>query len=86
MNRRFLKSKCKSPGCKTRIWKGTRCAACRKKQLETTYGLSFNGNYAKPSEKFWTAWREDKDAVKRQGLCVEKDGQQWFVRKAQRLM
>ena len=72
--------------CGVRIWKGTRCDACRKKQLETTYGLSFRGSYAKPTQKFWSAWRKDRDAVKRQGLRVEKNGQHWFVKKAQRRM
>lgn len=72
-------------GCGVRIWKGSRCDACRQKHLETLYGLSFDGGAAVPSDKFWRAWRRDRDTVKRQGLYVEKIGSLWFVRKAQRL-
>ena len=71
--------------CGVRIWKGTRCVACQKKHLETLYGLSFDGGCAKPSAKFWRAWRKDRDDVKRHGLYVEKVGSVWFVKKAQRL-
>ena len=71
--------------CGVRIWKGSRCGACKKKQLETVYGLSFDGSHAKPTEKFWRAWRKDRDAIKRQGLHVKKEGSTWFVVKAQRL-
>ena len=72
--------------CGVRIWKGSRCGACKKRQLEAAYGLSFDGNHAKPTQAFWAAWRKNKDALKRQGLRVRKEGDQWFVKKAQRLM
>ena len=72
-------------GCGVRIWKGSRCGACQQKRLETLYGLSFDRGCAKPSEKFWRAWRWDRDVVKRHGLYVEKSGSLWFVKKAQRL-
>ena len=71
--------------CGIRIWKGSRCGACKKKQLETLYGLSFHENRAKPTQAFWAAWRKDSDVLKRQGLHVKKEGSTWFVLKAQRL-
>ena len=71
--------------CGVRIWKGSRCEACRKKHLQMTYGLTFNGNHAKPTQAFWAAWRKDRDALKRKGLHVKKEGSTWFVVKAQRL-
>ena len=71
--------------CGIRIWKGSRCEACKKAQLQTTYGLTFNGNCAKPTQAFWAAWRKDSDVLKRQGLYVKKEGSTWFVLKAQRL-
>ncbi|MDE0327352.1 MAG: hypothetical protein OXN27_25775 [Candidatus Poribacteria bacterium] len=72
--------------CGIRIWKGSRCEACRNKALETSYGLSFHGSCAKPTEKFWRAWRKDSDAVKRRGLRVRKEGSVWIVSKAPRMM
>lgn len=72
--------------CGVRIWKGIRCGSCKTKGLETEYGLSFTGNYAKPTEKFWRAWRKDSDVLKRKGLRVKKEGSAWVVTKAERLM
>lgn len=72
--------------CGVRIWKGYRCASCKDKALERDYGLSFRGGTAKPSEKFWAAWRKNSDAVKRRGLRPEKTSQGWLVHKAQRMM
>lgn len=67
--------------CGIRIWKGSLCGACKKASIEKRYNLSFRGNYAVPSAKFWRAWRADSDAIKRQGMKVEKDENGWWVRK-----
>jgi len=34
---------------------------------------------AQPSEKFWSAWRKDKDSLKRQGISVSKYQGDWQV-------
>ena len=71
----------KCGNCTVRIYKGSLCRHCKKQSIEHRYGLSFSGHYARPSEKFWRAWRADADAIKRQGLKVEKDEDGWWVRK-----
>ena len=73
--------------CGVRIWKGSQCGNCRQKQIEEMYGLSFgDGNRAIPSEKFWRAWRADRDWVKKHGLRPDKSSGKWVVVRAQRLM
>lgn len=33
--------------------------------------------YAEPTERFWEAWNEDKDALRAAGVRVYKDGERW---------
>ena len=83
---RYRGYQCSASGCQIRIYKGSLCGQCRKKWLEKTYGLSFTGLFATPTERFWRAWRKDSDAIKRQGMRVRKENGRWFVQRGERSM
>ena len=56
------------------------CAPCRRKEARDKYGLKFYNGEAEPTQAFWRAWREDRDAVKRQGFKpVKKGSGRWKV-------